>query len=573
MLKKLTVCLLAIFIVISAAICVYADEEDGVPAASGNLAFNSRITAGNIFTVSFIVNAEEVFGVSGRISYDSEKISYVGVQDFYGTWSISASDKGDNVTFIAIDTMLSSVMNGECRLFDFVFKVNDNLAIGTEISLTAENISLSDGKTDIEVDDFIATAAVDKPLSSDASLYSLDIGNFTSSLEPEFSPYVNEYSLSVPFETEMLDINYTAHEFASVNVGDSSLSIGKNTVTITVTSESGDTSEKYVINILRSEKPVIPSSDASVSSIEISDGSLTPEFSPDILDYTLKVDYGISAVEVNPIAANSEASVDNCVVDCNKDKDFTITCTAGDGTVRTYHFVVEIERDLSKIVKSLDTSIKIIAIAVVIAVALLFFIIGFIIASVAKKGKKDKKDKNTPNDTATEAVISDKIEDSEQIVSEESKAEVSGAAKPEKVKKEKPEKVKKEKPEKVKKEKPEKVKKEKPEKVKKEKPEKVKKEKPEKVKKEKSAKDHKKEETVNIPAASEALNSNNDQIKEAEENNTKEDNNITEQSKENVNTKDENTAPDVQDKPKGSSAPQDIKPKNSKIKNKKQKKK
>ena len=406
MFKKFFVCLLAILIVLTAAIPAFADEENTAPAEANKLVFNTRLTAGNNFTVSFVIGAEGIYAVTGRISYDSELVSYVGVSDFYNTWNVLTSDKGSSVSFLAADAMLTSAVDSECSLFNIVFKVNDDVPIGTEIAVSAENISLSDGKNDLIVDDFSSSAAVQKPLSTDAALHSLDIGEFTSSLSPEFSSDVQEYSLTVPYETEKLEIGYTANEYASVSVGDTELEVGDNTVILTVTSESGDETEEYVITVTRSEPPAAPavlSNDASLSSLTVSAGTLSPAFSQDNDNYTLKVDYNTSVAEILPTATSPSASVDKYIVDCKNEKEFSIVCTAEDGTERTYHFTVEIERNITSIIKNIDISVKLIAVAALIVIAFIFFIIGFIVASAAKKGKKENnneqnkvKEKNKP---------------------------------------------------------------------------------------------------------------------------------------------------------------------------------
>lgn len=172
-----------------------------------------------------------------------------------------------------------------------------------EIEITAE-----DG-----VSKQIYTITVTREASSNAMLKRLMVDKGT--LVPDFDPAIFAYSLDVPHETESISVTAAVyHEEATlkingaaVNSGNTlpvSLNVGTNLVTLLVGAENGIDTTVYTLSIRRT-----PSSNADLSSLELSHGTLVPEFAADSLTYQVKLPYSVSAITVTASVYHEGATV------------------------------------------------------------------------------------------------------------------------------------------------------------------------------------------------------------------------------------------------------------------------
>ncbi len=84
------------------------------------------------------------------------------------------------------------------------------------------------------------------------------------------------------------------------------LNEGENKVTIIVTAEDGTVSV-YEVTIDRTK--YLPSRDNILDELKVSEGTLTPEFNPDILNYQVTVDSSVSSLDVNAKVHDSKSTV------------------------------------------------------------------------------------------------------------------------------------------------------------------------------------------------------------------------------------------------------------------------
>ena len=124
-------------------------------------------------------------------------------------------------------------------------------------------------------------------------------------LDPEFDKENFEYFINVNNETTKLDISLeTEDENANVEVsGNENFSVGMNIVTITVTATDSTTST-YEIYVNRNL-----STNNYLSSIELSSGTLNPEFNPNTMNYVVDVENNISSIDINAIVQDSQSVV------------------------------------------------------------------------------------------------------------------------------------------------------------------------------------------------------------------------------------------------------------------------
>ena len=122
------------------------------------------------------------------------------------------------------------------------------------------------------------------------------------------------------------------------------LSVGGTTVTVQVTAQDGST-QSYTVAVTRAA-----SSDATLSALSLSSGSLSPSFISGTLAYTSSVAYSVSPLIVTPTTndANATATVNGAsaatpVTLAVGSNTVTVQVTAQDGTT-TQNYTVTVTR-------------------------------------------------------------------------------------------------------------------------------------------------------------------------------------------------------------------------------------
>jgi len=340
---------MALFIALSLLLLpVYAEEEtddntseptetaDDPVNTGDRFILNGAVRPGEEITVSLCLELERCFAVSGRISFDNNVLTFIGSAGSYASWNVSSACDEGNISFLAIDPLLANPAEGETVLFDLVFMVDSGALPGSEVKLGASSVCVSDGSSDVYIDGFSVSAVIERALGTGTSLLSINAG---AELTPAFSSDVHEYSLTVADDVTDLELEYTSDEYAVVSVSDSSLEYGENTIFITVSSEKGDQTEEYVLHVTRS-LPYIPSSDSALSGLTLSEGTLIPSFSKDMLEYAVLLREGSGVVTITPSASSELASAAAVSIDLSVTDHGVIECTAEDGSVTVYAFTV-----------------------------------------------------------------------------------------------------------------------------------------------------------------------------------------------------------------------------------------
>ena len=222
-----------------------------------------------------------------------------------------------NITATANDSNATVTITGADAI-----KVGDNTIT---ITVVAE-----DGKT-------TNTYTINvKKLSSDNTLKSLSVNKGT--LNPTFVSGTKEYTVTM--EEDVTTINESMitavanHEGATI-VYDTEKTINTSNATefiITVTSESG-LSETYKLNVIKAKN-----SNATLSSLSVDEGTLSPAFASGTTSYTVNVGNEIDKITVNAEATDSNADVEIEGADSLEvgENTVTITVTSEDGTPKVY---------------------------------------------------------------------------------------------------------------------------------------------------------------------------------------------------------------------------------------------
>lgn len=220
-----------------------------VSAANAMIQFGtgqSVVTAGAEFVVTMTVSASDnISAIDAYVSYDASVMSYVsgteGVSGDSGLLHVSQSGIGGKNKSLQYSLKFKALGNGTGTI-----GISDEAVVkgesGKEISATSNRISVN------VTGGASQTGGDAAPLSNDNNLLSLEVSNGT--LEPEFSPDVTKYSLTVDYETEKLYFLYkTSDAMAAVAFsGNDTLYTGDNKVKVNVTAPNGD-KKKYTINV------------------------------------------------------------------------------------------------------------------------------------------------------------------------------------------------------------------------------------------------------------------------------------------------------------------------------------
>ncbi len=202
------------------------------------------------------------------------------------------------------------------------------------------------------------------PASTDATLSSLTVS--TGTLTPSFASWTTGYAVNFPYAyTGALTITWSKnHTYATISSSTTSLSLptkwSTGTMFITVQSESGNTNT-YTVTITRTPA----STDANLSSLTLSTGTLSPIFSSGTTSYTIQMLYSfIGTITSTPVVSNAYATTtwttSITLSTAGSTGTLSSTVTAEDGTT-TKTYTVGITRTASPAVAtdSIDWTITV----------------------------------------------------------------------------------------------------------------------------------------------------------------------------------------------------------------------
>lgn len=203
-----------------------------------------------------------------------------------------------------------------------------------------------------------------EPTSSSANPFDpnsgqLDYLTTNRGLWPPFAPDVYDYEVSVSYETSQIvfQAKSKVNSTTTLNGGaiDANpqfggtpiryyrdLNVGVNTFTIANGYNGG--TKTYTIKVTRN----VPSSNANLTALTLSSGSLSPAFSPDSIVYSATVAATVSSITITPTLADTTArvSVNTIAIDsanpsaainlAGGSNAITIKVTAQNGTTKTY---------------------------------------------------------------------------------------------------------------------------------------------------------------------------------------------------------------------------------------------
>ncbi len=212
-----------------------------------------------------------------------------------------------------------------------------------------------------------------------------------------YTPTQLSYDLTVPYNTEALSISYqTKHADSQVQLlGADNINVGRNTITVHVFNDTTGKSIDYHLYVMRlgdpnqsagdpgTTQPVydpssglpdpsLASSNAKLANITISRYQLADVFNPDVFNYDIEIDEGVTELTMSPITQSTEATY---TIDGNSNltdgSKVRIVVRSGNGY---YTNMYEITVHIKKKTKTSTVVLRTIAVGLAVVLAALMFI-------------------------------------------------------------------------------------------------------------------------------------------------------------------------------------------------------
>ena len=244
-------------------------------------------------------------------SADTSYTASVGYPVTRVTLSATASDAGATIAYLdGSDNALTDADTASTDSFEVDLSVGANVI---KVKVTAEDATTVKTYT-VTV---TRTAA-----STDAALSALALSRGT--LNPVFASADTSYTASVGYPVTRVTLSATASDAgatiayldgsdnaltdadtASTGSFEVDLSVGANVIKVKVTAEDATTTETYTVTVTRTAA----STDAALSALALSRGTLSPVFASADTSYTASVVYAVTRVTVSPTTNYSNAGI------------------------------------------------------------------------------------------------------------------------------------------------------------------------------------------------------------------------------------------------------------------------
>lgn len=330
--------------IVAAVVCVLMltfVQQNAQAANTTSLTGNKTVRAGETLTLSFNMSGSGIVGIRADIEYDSALLTLKKVENAVkGNWIVSLQEN----RVLAYDDDQKNPINGNTSVLTLIFEVNKNAGTGEALTVKIVNISASAGVDDIYLSDAAFSTTVVAPKSSNANISEISISN--AELVESFNPSVADYNVKAPFSVTSLDMLITTADANATYAieGNNDFVVGKNTVRIIVTAENG-TKKTYTLNVEREQDPnYVPSSNALLSQILLSTGTVSPKFLPNVRNYVVYVPYETMGIEVSGKPGDKNATVNTMEYALKSGNNvIKLVCVAEDGVTKA-EYVINVYR-------------------------------------------------------------------------------------------------------------------------------------------------------------------------------------------------------------------------------------
>lgn len=317
-------------------------------AASVTLAGPTVVRAGDTIQLNITIAEAGRNAIEGIFAYDSNQVSLSGVTTSMSGWKVETNGN----IMMAYDENMTNPTKANSVIATATFTVKGNVAAGTTVTISLNNTAVAASGTSYDIGTVSYSVTIAKPLSGVNTLSTLSVNGY--SLSPAFNSSTTSYSLGeVDFDVTTLNITATPTEgTAKVSVSGNNLSVGNNTITVSVTAENGS-AKYYQINVVRKQDPnYVASNNANIAQLSVNKGQISPLFNADVTEYVIYVPYESvgSSFEAIGIPADYKAiNVQYGVIEAMAEgvNKTSVICTAEDGTTKEYQITVVVMPEYS----------------------------------------------------------------------------------------------------------------------------------------------------------------------------------------------------------------------------------
>ena len=304
---------------------IIADKNELIVGEEGSLTIKLPSTNIASFTLEIYYNHDNLDYISGpENSNETEnRIIY--------TWTDSQAKGQNNIT---VGPFTFRALAGSLAQINVIGEFYDEK--GNEVVINPQNFTWN-------ISEEVQTQNVEG--NFDKASANLDILRLShEGISPQFDTNVTEYYITVDKSVDTLDVEaIPENPNAKVEVsGSGKMILGKNTITIKVTSEDGTQSKTYTIYVTKTDD--IEKANANLETLAIRQGTLIPEFSDvQYTEYRVEIDNNIETIDILAIPQNQNANVTIQKDDVMQigDNKILINVTAEDGiTNKKYEVTV-----------------------------------------------------------------------------------------------------------------------------------------------------------------------------------------------------------------------------------------
>ncbi|MCM1053584.1 MAG: cadherin-like beta sandwich domain-containing protein [Ruminococcus sp.] len=278
-----------------------------------------------------------------REKNSNANLSDISVSDNTTNYNLDPTfDKNELEYRVEVDEGVSKItITATPEVSTTTYKLLDSNSIRVGENVKRVMAIAEDGTTKTYTLTIVRSANTNNFLSS---LEVKDTNNKVYDLTPSFDKTVSEYTLEVENEVSLLKVTGTKENVLATvkGNGEYGLAVGTNTISITVTSESGEI-RNYDITVTRK-----PNSDATLRLISTNVGVIVPEFDKETYLYSINVENEVSEIEITGIpTVNTTKVTGNGTHTLTTGTNRIELVTLAEDGVSTKTYVIEVTKDQS----------------------------------------------------------------------------------------------------------------------------------------------------------------------------------------------------------------------------------
>jgi len=254
----------------------------------------------------------------------------------HGVMSPSFDKNNTNYT-ISLDNQYKRIDIKNIVMVDAnaTYVITGNKKLSTGENIVTILTTAQDGRTQMTY-----TFVVNRKLSDNAYLQMIATFPEFDDDVWEFDKEKYQYTLEIEPDVTQVQVIGVREDTSASITGNGIYKITQDNtkIDLVVTSESGNFTRTYTVNIIRKKD-----NNNYLKSLTTNNGVLVPDFDKTVQDYTIEVENSVSLITLNGIAEASKAVVSGNVKNAalvEGENKFAITVTAEDGTTRTYNIIV-----------------------------------------------------------------------------------------------------------------------------------------------------------------------------------------------------------------------------------------